>query len=364
MLRFKGVLSALVLGLLVIQPSHSWVQAETREIQEGAIIENILGARRINVRDASGKLRSMRSGDELRPGDEVKVRKGLLVRIAYESGTQVLVTSKTSVRVTGGPEIEVKKGQIRALVNKQVQPKEGNGEYKFFVRSQSATMGVRGTDFIVDVKPQNTEVFTVSGVVDMGNSRQALIRGEATPVRPGFSSSAQQRGILARTKINPPVKFKVNQVVGKFVKAHPRAPRLMKIARTDYKKPERLRKKFTQIRAKNYAKQQEKANRADDKRKPAARDQKGPRTMERAKPGMKKEPKRFKKRTSGYTRPTEKLELRRGIAAKAPVRVPPMARPRVVKPAFRPPVQRVTTPVQQKRWIETKTSSSTPTTSR
>ncbi|MBT3583704.1 MAG: FecR domain-containing protein, partial [Halobacteriovoraceae bacterium] len=122
-----------------------------------------------------------------------------------------LIKSKGSV-------VTLLTGTIRAKINKRKDAKKK--ETKFYIRTQSAALGVRGTEFVVAVNQENkvTSLITLEGEVDMIKAdtlrpdvkvedevEASLKTDQVTTVRKGRASTSylHKEAVTVPQKVNP-----------------------------------------------------------------------------------------------------------------------------------------------------------------
>jgi hypothetical protein len=156
--------------------------------------------------------------DSVRPGSTVKTEARSFVKILFADQTTMNIGPDTTLKLeetkAGDPSlVNLVGGQIRAKVTKDLlQGKSGSPE-KLLIKTKTAAMGIRGTDFSVSFNPQNqiTALITFEGNVAMARSEagedpaSALSSGEVRSVGPGQFSGAQPDLAQASTpvKISP-----------------------------------------------------------------------------------------------------------------------------------------------------------------
>ncbi len=181
------VTAALVLSLL------SSISARAGD--DRPLIESIRGAKTVVIQSAEGE-RAAGVGTPLNPGDRIKTTGDVSTRIVYKDRSQLSVGRASEVEVQGneGGETQWTKlhaGQVQGKVTRAaMKPKS----YRYGVRTKSAVMGVRGTDFVVDsADGQDAKVHTLDGQVDVAQDESSLLSGKGlavlknqfTEVKPG-----------------------------------------------------------------------------------------------------------------------------------------------------------------------------------
>lgn len=111
---------------------------------------------------------ALKVGEKIQKGSILRTPPNGRVQLIYENGDQIYVGPATSYRVSwseGGekPRMEMRYGNIRSIIAKS-GPRSG-----LQIRTRSATMGVRGTDFYVEqTTPQSeTKVAVLRGKVEV-----------------------------------------------------------------------------------------------------------------------------------------------------------------------------------------------------
>jgi hypothetical protein len=124
-------------------------------------------------------------GEQLPPGTILDTGSGrLLLRLS--DGSEVMVRAHTRLQVqqpslTDPRYFQLLLGRIRALINKRT-----GGAVPFELGTPSAVIAVRGTQFDVEVNPQNvTEVDVVDGLVEVYGRNAS---GGSVLLEPGFST--------------------------------------------------------------------------------------------------------------------------------------------------------------------------------
>jgi hypothetical protein len=165
----------------------------------------------------------LKEGNVLEPKDEISTGPKESARIVFPDGSQMWVGGSATFQVQssvaeGGAKIQLvhlKEGTGRIIVPK------GYGtvrRIKFVVKTPAATMGVRGTDFVVDARDtgKDIELHTLDGSVDAAKSVQNLIRKDAVAVQSGFTIHA-----LNSKPLPQPTNFDVNQFTTELNRREP-----------------------------------------------------------------------------------------------------------------------------------------------
>lgn len=129
---------------------------------------------------------SLKLNDEVVTGDTGKA----YIMLSDES--QIVVGAKTRLKITKGA-IEKKGSGIKrfilGLIGKiRARVKKSQGTFQ--VKTSTATIGVKGTDFIVDFSGTETTVGTLEGLVNMKSNAS----GQDLDIPPGKMSSVSSGG--------------------------------------------------------------------------------------------------------------------------------------------------------------------------
>jgi hypothetical protein len=132
--------------------------------------------------------REAKVGEKLPPGSILRTAPGAQLRLVYENGDQFNVGPATAYKVqaSANPEIKLMYGKIRAIVSK-TGPRN-----HLTIRTRTATMGVRGTDFAVtDRVNRGTEVNVLRGAVALKPETESKNAppAKAVEVKSGFTAA-------------------------------------------------------------------------------------------------------------------------------------------------------------------------------
>ncbi len=140
----------------------------------------------------AGKTEAADEGDELQTGDRVQVGAKAAVRILFGDGTHVTLSGGTDAEIArplaGAAGLVLHKGNLSAHVAKPpapVAPKAGApADLRFYIKTNAAVMGVRGTEFVVDHDDASgTEVHTLHGLVEVAKDDDDLHQGRGQRLR-------------------------------------------------------------------------------------------------------------------------------------------------------------------------------------
>jgi len=115
----------------------------------------------------------LKKGNEIQEGSVIKTLKKSFIKVIFIDKSTVNIGPNSTLKIesfkTKKPGIlNLIKGQIRSKVTKNYMDMS-KGKSKLFIKTKSAAMGVRGTDFNVSYNPSNnnTSLITFSGAVAM-----------------------------------------------------------------------------------------------------------------------------------------------------------------------------------------------------
>ncbi len=169
----------------------------------------------VKFEDAYYQLVDAKIGDKLEKGNILRTFPDSKALVIYDNGDQINVGSGSSYKIEWdgageagkSPKLELKYGSIRAVISKQ-GPRNG-----LRLKTRSATMGVRGTDF------------SVSDNVADGATKLSVIRGEVlikrigeakeTPVKNGKTAEVKAEVQVRPTTKEETVVIHQNSVIPK-----------------------------------------------------------------------------------------------------------------------------------------------------
>lgn len=112
--------------------------------------------------------------DEVNPGTSVKTEARSFVKLLFKDNSQINVGPDTTLKLeatkAGDPSlVNLVGGQIRAKVTKDLLQGPGESQEKLLIKTKTAAMGIRGTDFNVSFNQTNgaTALVTFEGMVAM-----------------------------------------------------------------------------------------------------------------------------------------------------------------------------------------------------
>lgn len=131
----------------------------------------------------NGKLTPLKKGSWLQEGSVVQTADKSFAKLLFIDKSTMNVAPKSEMKIENFPKSEagiitLMKGQIRSKVTKNYMDMKDKNKSKLFIKTKSAAMGVRGTDFQVNFNPINeaTSLITFSGAVAMAKIEAAMAR--------------------------------------------------------------------------------------------------------------------------------------------------------------------------------------------
>jgi len=214
---FKHLVYTFMLVSLIPMASHA---------APDKVAKVIIMRGKAQVKTDSNDVKQLKKGMWLSEGTIVKTSPKSFVKLLFIDKSQMNLGPKSQMKISAFPKkeagiITLMKGQLRSKVTKDYMGIQNKDKSKLFIKTKTAAMGVRGTDFQVNFNPSNltTGLVTFEGAVAMAQlgdtmknfkaSQTALERivssDQAVMVRRGQYSGASPKQLRATTpvKINP-----------------------------------------------------------------------------------------------------------------------------------------------------------------
>ncbi|EQC44096.1 sigma factor regulatory protein, FecR/PupR family [Bacteriovorax sp. BSW11_IV] len=122
-----------------------------------------------------GKMTKINKNDWLPEGAVVQTQDKSFVKFLLIDKSQMNLGPNSQMEISAFPQkdagiITLMKGQLRSKVTKDYMKMDDKDRSKLFIKTKTAAMGVRGTDFQVNYSPENdnTTLITFEGAVAMG----------------------------------------------------------------------------------------------------------------------------------------------------------------------------------------------------
>jgi len=178
--------------------------------------------------DEKGKeiSRALKIKDNIHEGAIIRSDKSGFVKLLFFDKSQMMISPNSSVEIKAFTKqkagiIGLLKGKIRSKVTKDRMNISNNQGSKLFVKTKTAAMGVRGTDFQVIYNPENTvtSLLTFEGAVAMaklngeGNLNQTALESRLNSDQAVMVRRGQYSGSLpGMNRVSLPVKISPAQL--------------------------------------------------------------------------------------------------------------------------------------------------------
>lgn len=230
----------LVVGLLLFSALVSFAQAAQPSAGNKILVREIIGGETIELIKVNGSKDLVRAGQELRVGNKISTGNRIVAKLVLFDGsvftlgqnsTFVIESRKADKSIGAQWNFKLLKGAIHGIVTKRQERKLANNKkrgIKIKLRTPSAAMGIRGTNFIFSFVPdsQRTEIHTTQGEVEFSKSinmepeKTVIVRGgewsyaDAKMPKPrqpaSFNFSTHIKEILIRHGFLPPEETKTD----------------------------------------------------------------------------------------------------------------------------------------------------------
>jgi hypothetical protein len=169
----------------------------------GIRVESIDGAETVSLHRGY-HVREAAAGEEIFPGEQIQTGADTTAVIAYPDGTKVSLLPLSNFQLEEPDHSlqfsQLNWGGVHGVVPKGAPPAAAPGKrgMKFIIRTRSAVMGVRGTDFLVGVHPGGgaADFHTLEGKVEVASHTTDLLGGKGVPIESGKGVRAAENGKL------------------------------------------------------------------------------------------------------------------------------------------------------------------------
>jgi hypothetical protein len=128
----------------------------------------------VKVKYTNDKVEDLKLNQELPEGAVIQTADKSFVKLIFIDKSQMNLGPSSQMVISAFPKneagiITLVKGQLRSQVTKDYMEMEDKNKSKLFIKTNTAAMGIRGTDFQVNYNPenQNTSLITFEGKVSM-----------------------------------------------------------------------------------------------------------------------------------------------------------------------------------------------------
>ena len=204
----------LILSIFV----YGALELSAHALSGGATVALLKGKATVKTASATGAT-ELKVNDIVAPGSTVKTEPKSFVKLAFADNSQMNVGPESEMKLESTSAnqagvVNLISGELRAKVTKDLlKDDKGEAKEKLFVKTKTAAMGIRGTDFqaIYNQENQNTSLVTFEGSVAMVKSApgenivQSLHSDKAVMVGAGQYSGATNEMKFASVpvKISP-----------------------------------------------------------------------------------------------------------------------------------------------------------------
>jgi hypothetical protein len=179
-------------------------------------IESIEGAKTALLQDGLS-LREVSAGEEVRIGERIRTDGKTRVTVSYADGSQLVVYPNSDLEIEkpdkdGVQSNQLRGGDVKGVVQKAPSskttasaPAQPKAKVKFIIRTKTAVMGVRGTEFVAGFNAISNiaEFHTLEGVVEVAANPAQLASGSGVQVAGGQFVQATETGISALKAFDP-----------------------------------------------------------------------------------------------------------------------------------------------------------------
>lgn len=163
-------------------------------------IGSIDGATSVQVKKGTSTRRA-KSGDTVEAGETVTTDSKTTATVRSPDGTVLVLGHNSALTIDKDPNAlraaTVESGMVRAIVSKANKQSAGSEKFRYFLKTSSATMGVRGTDFVVacDQSSSTMDLHTLEGLVEVAKDVPTMISQGGVKVAGGQEVTADPKGI-------------------------------------------------------------------------------------------------------------------------------------------------------------------------
>ncbi|MGK5085667.1 FecR family protein [Bdellovibrionota bacterium FG-1] len=174
--------------VLVFLSFFAWAAAGAAS--ESVHVESLAGDGVVFAISAEAPPRRLAQGDDVPFWQSVQTSSRSAARIKYPDDSIIIVGRDTKFQVL--PKLEGTQfnqldwGQVRAQIEKETKP-DPKAPPRFVIRTKTATMGVRGTEFVAgfDAASGSSQLHTLEGVVEFAKDEGQVMSWKGTPVAAG-----------------------------------------------------------------------------------------------------------------------------------------------------------------------------------
>ncbi len=143
---------------------------------ENSVAKVILIKGAVKAKNTDGTIFDVKENSDIKEGTTIETADKSFVKLLFIDKSQMNLGPKSSMVINAFPKkdpgiITLLQGQIRSKVSKDYMDIDDKNKSKLFIKTSSAAMGVRGTDFQVNYNRENhnTALITFEGAVAMAH---------------------------------------------------------------------------------------------------------------------------------------------------------------------------------------------------
>lgn len=147
---------------------------------DGGVAKVVIIKGQAKAKLANGKVIDVQADQSIPEGATLQTAEKSFVKLIFIDKSQMNLGPNSQMVINAFPKkeagiITLVKGQIRSQVTKDYMEMDDKSKSKLYIKTKTAAMGIRGTDFQVNFNPknQNTSLITFEGKVAMSNIDKA-----------------------------------------------------------------------------------------------------------------------------------------------------------------------------------------------
>ncbi|MBT3235700.1 MAG: FecR domain-containing protein [Bdellovibrionales bacterium] len=176
-----NLLFTLLLMTSILSPSISWAATTAKKVAKVIIMRGSVQKSSLSEKGAASS--KISRGMWLNEGDVVKTASRSFAKLLFVDKSQINVGPNSQMAITSFPKkkagiISLLQGELRAKVSKNYMQIKDKNKSKLFIKTKTAALGVRGTDFqvIFNLSNKVTSLVTFEGRVAMAKISENLSR--------------------------------------------------------------------------------------------------------------------------------------------------------------------------------------------
>ncbi len=200
----KTLLSPLALAILFVFTFLPLATFASEQVAKVIILKGLVKAKFPN-----GSVVDVKVDQDIPEGTTIQTAEKSFVKLTFIDKSQMNLGPNSQMVITAFPKkeagiITLVKGQIRSKVTKDYMEMDDKSKSKLYIKTKTAAMGIRGTDFQVNYNPenQNTSLITFEGKVAMGHIDRDQIEERFDQARLEAVVSSEKAVLVTRGEIS------------------------------------------------------------------------------------------------------------------------------------------------------------------